>query len=74
MRVIAVGATGRIGSAVVAVLAKRHDVVKVGYHDGNFQVDFASPDSISKLIRSIGSFDTTHADVINADLHAFLKE
>lgn len=74
MRVIAVVATGRMGSAVVAVLAKRHDVVKVGYHDGDFQVDLASPDSISKLFRSIGSFDTTHADVINAELLAFLKQ
>lgn len=58
MRVIAVGATGTIGSAVVAALAARHDVVKVGYHNGDFQMDIASPDSISQVFRSIGSFDT----------------
>ena len=57
MRVIVVGATGTIGSAVVAALATRHQVVKVGHHSGDFQVDLASPDSITGLFRAIGPFD-----------------
>lgn len=57
MRVIVVGATGTIGSAVVDALATRHDVVKVGHHGGDFQVDLASPDSITGLFRTIGPFD-----------------
>jgi NAD(P)-dependent dehydrogenase (short-subunit alcohol dehydrogenase family) len=57
MRVIVVGATGTIGSAVCVALASRHEVVRVGHHGGDFQVDLASPDSISGLFRAIGSFD-----------------
>ena len=51
------GATGTIGTAVVAALTSRHDVVKVGHHGGDFQVDLASPDFITGLFRAIGSFD-----------------
>jgi NAD(P)-dependent dehydrogenase (short-subunit alcohol dehydrogenase family) len=57
MKVIVVGATGTIGSAVVNALATRHDVVKVGHHSGDVQVDLASPDSITGLFRAIGPFD-----------------
>ncbi|HKC92549.1 MAG TPA: hypothetical protein VKB81_00885 [Nitrospira sp.] len=32
-------------------------MVKVGHHGGDFQVDLASPDSITGLFRAIGSFD-----------------
>lgn len=57
MRVIVVGATGTIGSAVVTALSARHDVVKVGHKGGAFHVDLASPDSITQLFRAIGVFD-----------------
>ncbi len=57
MRVIVVGATGTIGSQVVNALSARHDVVKVGHKGGPFRVDLASPDSITQLFRTIGSFD-----------------
>jgi len=57
MRVIVVGATGTIGSAVVAALSARHTVVTVGLQRGAFQVDLASPDSINHLFRVVGAFD-----------------
>lgn len=57
MRVIVVGATGTIGSAVVGALSTRHDVVKVSHKSGAFRVDLASPDSITQLFRTIGAFD-----------------
>ncbi len=57
MKVIVVGASGTIGSAVVTALATRHDVVKVSHHSGDFQVDLTSPDSITGLFRAIGPFD-----------------
>jgi NAD(P)-dependent dehydrogenase (short-subunit alcohol dehydrogenase family) len=57
MRVIVVGATGTIGSAVVAALEARHDVVKVRHQEGDFHVDLASSDSISQLFRVLGAFD-----------------
>ena len=36
MRIIVVGATGTIGSAVVAALSARHEVVAVGNKNGPF--------------------------------------
>lgn len=57
MRVIVVGGTGTIGSAVVAALSTRHDVVTVGHKSGALRVDLASPDSINELFRAIGAFD-----------------
>lgn len=57
MRVIVVGGTGTIGSAVVTALSTRHDVVTVGHKNGGLRVDLASPDSIDQLFRFIGPFD-----------------
>lgn len=57
MRVIVIGATGTIGSAVVAALSARHDVVAVGNTRGTFQVDLASPESISRMFEAVGGFD-----------------
>ncbi|MEQ1793137.1 MAG: short chain dehydrogenase [Nitrospira sp.] len=57
MRVIVVGATGTIGSAVVAALSGRHDVVTVGNKSGAVRVDLASSDSINEMFRAIGPFD-----------------
>jgi len=57
MRAIVIGATGTIGSAVVAALSMRHDVVKVSHKSGAFRVDLTSTDSIIQLFRTIGGFD-----------------
>ena len=57
MRVIVIGGTGTIGSAVVKRLSTRHEVVVVGHKKGAFQVDLASPDSITSLFKAIGTCD-----------------
>jgi|CXWL01.1.fsa_nt_gi NAD(P)-dependent dehydrogenase (short-subunit alcohol dehydrogenase family) len=57
MRVIVVGATGTIGSAVVAVLSARYEVVKVGHKNGDLRVDLASSESIAQMYRAVGAFD-----------------
>jgi NAD(P)-dependent dehydrogenase (short-subunit alcohol dehydrogenase family) len=57
MRVLVIGATGTIGSAVVKALAARHAVVAVGHKTGTLRVDLASPDSIARLYQSAGAFD-----------------
>ena len=57
MRVIVIGATGTIGSAVAAALSARHDVVKVGHTRGTFHVDLASPESIDEMFCAVGPFD-----------------
>lgn len=57
MRVVVVGGTGTIGSAVVKALSAWHDVVPVGRNRGAFHVDLASPDSITALFKAIGTCD-----------------
>jgi NAD(P)-dependent dehydrogenase (short-subunit alcohol dehydrogenase family) len=57
MRVIVVGGTGTIGSAVVAALLPRHEVVVAGRKSGVVTVDLASPDSIRAMFQSVGKFD-----------------
>lgn len=57
MRVIVVGATGTIGSAVVAALSARHEVVAVGNKSGAIRVDLVSTESITRMLTAIGSFD-----------------
>lgn len=57
MRIIVVGATGTIGSAVVAALSAQHDVVSVGHTSGAIRVDLASIESILQLFRTVEAFD-----------------
>lgn len=57
MKIIIVGGTGTIGSAVVNALSSRHDIITVGHERGEVQVDIANPASISKMYQQIGKFD-----------------
>ena len=57
MRIIHVGASGVIGKAVSAELARRHDLIAVGRSAGDFQVDIDNPSSISRMFSQIGEFD-----------------
>ncbi len=57
MRVIVVGGTGTIGSAVVATLLPQHEVVVAGRKSGVVTVDLASPDSIRAMFQTVGKFD-----------------
>lgn len=56
MRVVVIGGTGTIGSAVVADLERSHDVVVVGRTSGDHRVDLASAASIRDLYREVGRF------------------
>lgn len=57
MKIVIVGGTGTLGSAISKELSARHDVVLVGHTGGDFQVDIQSKDSIAELFDAIGSFD-----------------
>jgi NAD(P)-dependent dehydrogenase (short-subunit alcohol dehydrogenase family) len=58
MKVIVIGGTGTIGSAVVRLLSgKGHEVFQVGHTRGDYRVDLASPDTLRKLFQTIGTYD-----------------
>jgi len=57
MKIIVIGATGTIGSAVVKELSQRHEVVKVGKSSGDIHVDITNLDAIKAFFQKVGSFD-----------------
>lgn len=57
MRVIVVGATGTIGSAVVEALGEQHELLRVSNSQGALRVDLSSTSSIEALYAETGPFD-----------------
>lgn len=77
MKIILVGATGTIGSAVYQLLSERHEVVSVGRSSGDYQVDISDRKSINDLYTKIGVFDAlacTAGNVHFAPLEQFSEE
>jgi NAD(P)-dependent dehydrogenase (short-subunit alcohol dehydrogenase family) len=57
MKVIIVGATGTIGSAIVQAIGNRHEIVPVSFSKSTIKVDIADKSSISKMFETIGNVD-----------------
>lgn len=57
MKIMIVGATGTIGNAVSTLLAKDHEIVRVGFDDGDYQADLGSKASIVALFDAVGPVD-----------------
>ena len=58
MKIIIVGASGRIGREVDNALSGSHDIIRVGAHSGDVQCDYTVPDSIRDMFEKIGKFDS----------------
>ncbi len=63
MRVIIVGASGRIGSKVAEALSAKHEVVRVGARSGDVVCDYTQPASVRSMFEQIDSFDALIAVV-----------
>src|ERR1700719_3644799 len=58
MKIILIGASGKIGELVQKALAGAgHEIVKVGQNSGDFQVEIENRESVRKLYQAVGSFD-----------------
>src|SRR6266436_5242687 len=58
MKLILIGANGKIGELVQKALAGAgHEIVKVGHKSGDFQVEIENRESVRKLYQAVGSFD-----------------
>ncbi len=58
MKIIIVGASGRIGKEVDKALSRNHDIIRVGARGGDVQCDYTSPDSVRNMFEKIGEFDS----------------
>lgn len=68
MKILIVGASGMIGSAVAWVLEARHEVLRASHARSALTVDLADPESIKRLYAKVGRVD---AVVSAAGLAAF---
>lgn len=57
MRIILIGGTGTIGSAVYQLLSDSHEVVRATRSGEELQVDMASPDAIRSMFETAGPYD-----------------
>lgn len=57
MRIIIVGASGKIGSKVAADLKEGNDIITAGSKTGDYQIDITSSESITSFFENVGSFD-----------------
>jgi NAD(P)-dependent dehydrogenase (short-subunit alcohol dehydrogenase family) len=53
-KVAVFGATGTIGKAIVAALLAKHEVVQISYKQAPYKVDYADPESIRRVLKSVG--------------------
>lgn len=58
MKIVIVGASGRIGKEVDKALSVNHDIIRVGAHSGDLQCDYTSSDSVCNMFDKIGEFDS----------------
>ncbi|MFS2175240.1 short chain dehydrogenase [Rhizobium pisi] len=59
MKIVVIGASGDVGRFVVEELARdgKHDIIRVGRTQGDYQVDIASDESVDALFKKIGRID-----------------
>ena len=57
MKIILVGASGRIGKEIDRALSTEHEVVRVGVTSGDVQCDYTNLDSIAAMYREVGAAD-----------------
>ncbi|XQE68182.1 short chain dehydrogenase [Pseudomonas sp. P3C3] len=70
MKIILVGASGTIGQAIDRELRERHDIIRVGRHSGELQVNITDPASIRRLFEQTGPFDALISAAGNAHFGA----
>ena len=57
MKILVIGGTGTIGSAIVKELANRHEVIIAGHSSGDVQVDITDIKSIQNMYAKVSNLD-----------------
>jgi dTDP-4-dehydrorhamnose reductase len=63
MKIIIVGASGRIGKEVDKALSDSHEIVRVGVRSGDVQCDYTNIESVRGMFEKIGESDISHMDL-----------
>jgi NAD(P)-dependent dehydrogenase (short-subunit alcohol dehydrogenase family) len=66
MRIVVIGATGTIGSAVVKLLGQKHQVIAVSRSSGDYRADITNKASIETVLSAIGKVDAIVSTVGSA--------
>src|SRR5271168_746371 len=78
MKIVLIGANGKIGELVQKALAGAgHEIVKAGRKSGDFRVEIENRESVRKLYQAVGSFDAVAiaaGEVAFAPLSEFTAE
>lgn len=74
MKVLIIGASGTIGSAIVRELQKDTDIVTASSNTGDYKVDLANSDSIANLFQQIGKLDAVVSAAARGVIFKPLKE
>jgi NAD(P)-dependent dehydrogenase (short-subunit alcohol dehydrogenase family) len=72
MRILVVGATGTIGTAVTQTLEARHEVLRASHVRSALKVDLADPESIKRLYARVGRVDAVISTAGQAAFHPLL--
>jgi dTDP-4-dehydrorhamnose reductase len=62
MKIIIVGASGRIGSKITEVLSKEHEIIRVGARSGDIVCDYTEE-------KSVGPFNAPGEDYPSLTTH-----
>ena len=57
MKIIIAGASGKIGTEVFNSLKGKHDIIRVGFRNGDITCDYTDPDSVNNMFQKVGQFD-----------------
>jgi NAD(P)-dependent dehydrogenase (short-subunit alcohol dehydrogenase family) len=57
MKIVVIGASGTIGSAVAKLLKQRHQVVAVSRSGGDYRADITDKSSLEKALSAVGKVD-----------------
>lgn len=57
MKVILVGASGKIGRGVDRAVSANHEVIRVGLADGDVQCDYTDTESVRSMFETVGPYE-----------------
>ena len=57
MKVIIIGASGKIGREIDKAVSANHEVVRVGATSGDVQCDYTDAESVRSMFKTVGAYD-----------------